>query len=107
LYRSFQEFFNDVDILICPAASVAPFPVENVYVDEVAGIHMATYIRWVAITYAITLSSHPVTVIPAGLGPTSMPFGIQIVGRARDDVGTLVAAAAIEAAMANDPLLAR
>jgi len=107
LYRSFQEFFRDVDILICPAASVPPFPVEDVYVEQVSGVRMATYIRWVAITYVVTLSSHPVTVIPAGLGPTGMPFGIQIVGRARDDVGTLAAAAAIEAAMAGDPSLAR
>jgi len=107
LYRSFQGFFKDVDILICPAASVAPFPVDNVYVEEVSGVRMATYIRWVAITYAVTLSGHPVTVIPAGLGPTGLPFGLQIVGRARDDVGTLAASAAIEAAMASDPLLAR
>lgn len=107
LYRSYQEFFKDIDILICPAASVAPFPVENVYAEEVGGVRMATYIRWVAITYAVTLSGHPVTAIPAGFGPTGMPFGLQIVGRSRDDVGTLAAAAAIESAMASDTHLAR
>jgi len=107
LYRNFEAFFRDIDILICPAASVVPFPVTDVYVAEVDGRRMETYIRWVAITYAITLSSHPVTVIPAGLGPTSMPFGLQIVGRSRDDIGTLAAAAAIEAQFGRDPVLAR
>jgi Asp-tRNA(Asn)/Glu-tRNA(Gln) amidotransferase A subunit family amidase len=107
LFRSFQAFFRDIDILVCPAASVAPFPVNDVYVGEIAGRRMESYIRWVAITYAITLSSHSVTVIPAGLGPTNLPFGIQIVGRHRDDVGTLAAAAAIEGGLARDPMLAR
>ena len=99
--------FREIDFLICPAASVVPFPVTDVYVGEVDGRRMETYIRWVGITYAITLSSHPVTVIPAGLGPTNMPFGLQIVGRSRDDIGTLAAAAAIEAQLAQDPMLAR
>ena len=47
---------------------------------------METYVRWVGTTYAATLSSHPVRVIPAGLGPTNMPFGLQIVGRNRHDI---------------------
>jgi len=38
--------------------------------------------------------------------PTNMPFGLQIVGRSRDDIGTL-AAAAIEAQLAKDPMLAQ
>lgn len=107
IFRSFEAFFREIDILICPAASVVPFPVENLYVKEVDGRQMETYIRWVGIAYAITLSSHPATVIPAGLGPTRMPFGLQIVGRGRDDVGTLAAAAAIEARLARDGVLAR
>lgn len=107
LLRNFKALFQDIDILVCPAAAVFPFPVERVYVEEVDSVRMASYIRWVAIAYAVTLSSHPVTVIPAGLGPSGLPFGIQIVGRHRDDVGTLAAAAAIEAQLARDPTLAR
>ena len=37
LFRKFQTFFEDVDVLICPAAAVAPFPVDEVYVKEVGG----------------------------------------------------------------------
>jgi len=36
-----------------------------------------------------------------------MPFGLQIVGRSRDDLGTLVVAAATEAQLAQDPKLTR
>jgi Asp-tRNA(Asn)/Glu-tRNA(Gln) amidotransferase A subunit family amidase len=107
LVRGFQKFFEDVDLLICPAASVPPYPVEEVYVAEIDGERLPSYITWISITYAITLTTHPATVIPCGLGPTSLPFGIQIVGRFRDDAGTLAAAAAIEAALADDPAYCR
>jgi Asp-tRNA(Asn)/Glu-tRNA(Gln) amidotransferase A subunit family amidase len=103
LLRRFQRFFAEFDVLICPAASVVPFPVEDTTVAEIDGEAMATYITWIAVTYAITLSTHPATVIPCGLGPSGMPFGLQIVGRNRDDAGTLAVAAALEAALAEDP----
>jgi amidase len=107
LVRRFQGFFDDFDLLICPAASVPPYPVEEVYVAEIDGQRLPSYITWISITYAITLTTHPATVIPCGFGPTGLPFGIQIVGRFRDDAGTLAAAAAIEAALADDPAYCR
>jgi amidase len=103
MFRRFQAFFEDFDVLICPAASVVPYPVEEVYVSEIDGETLPSYITWISITYAITLTTHPSTVIPCGLGPTGLPFGLQIVGRNRDDAGTLAVAAAIEAALAGDP----
>jgi len=107
LYRKFQTFFEAVDLLICPAAPVAEFSVDEVYVKQVGGVAMASYIRWIALNYAITLSTHATTVLPAGLGPTGMPFGIQLVGRHLDDAGTLAIAGALEAEFAKDPELAR
>ncbi len=107
LFRRVGRFFRDVDLLICPAAPVVPFPVGTVYPAEIDGVAMDTYIRWVALSYAITLTTHPATVIPCGRGPTGLPFGIQLVGRHRDDAGTLAIAAALEARLAGDPVLAR
>jgi len=107
LYRRMQDFFGAFDLLICPSASVAPFPVEDVAVAHIDGEAMATYITWIAITYALTLTTHPVTTIPCGPGPTGLPFGLQIAGPARADVWTLAAAAALEAAQAGDAALAR
>jgi Asp-tRNA(Asn)/Glu-tRNA(Gln) amidotransferase A subunit family amidase len=107
IVRDFQTFFANIDLLICPAASAVPFPVEQLFVSHINGEKLDTYITWCAIASAITLTTHPATVIPAGLGPTGMPFGLQIVGRYRDDAGTLAAASALEVALAADPELAR
>ncbi|BCJ90649.1 amidase [Terrihabitans soli] len=107
IVRNFQAFFADIDLLICPAASAVPFPVEQLFVSHINGEKLDTYITWCAIASAITLTTHPATVIPAGLGPSGMPFGLQIVGKYRDDAGTLSAAAALEAAFAEDAELQR
>lgn len=107
IIRRFQRLFDEVDVLICPAASALPFPVEQLFVGEIDGVKLDTYITWCAIAYAITLATNPATAIPCGLGPTGLPFGVQVVGRYRDDLGTLRAAAGIEAAFATDPELAR
>jgi len=103
LMRRFQTLFERFDLLICPAASVPPFPVEQTYVGEIDGETLRSYISWIGITYALTLTSHPITALPCGLGPTGLPFGLQIVGRMREDAGTLAAAAAIEAALQAEP----
>lgn len=102
LYRRFQGFFDDIDLLICPAAAAVPYPVDDLAVLEIDGETLATYVTWLAITYAITLTGHPATVIPCGLGPTGMPIGLQLVGRAGDDRGTLAIARALEATLAAD-----
>jgi amidase len=107
IVRRFQRWFAGIDLLICPAASAVPFPVEQLFVSEINGETLDTYITWCALAYAITLTTYPATAIPCGLGPTGMPFGIQVVGRYHDDAGTLAAAAALERALARDPELAR
>ena len=56
IYKRFMAFFKDVDVLICPAASVSPFPHSQLFVEEINGEKMPTYMRWLAITYAPTLA---------------------------------------------------
>ncbi|MDQ0511838.1 amidase [Ancylobacter amanitiformis] len=46
-----------------------------------------------------TLLHVPALSVPAGLGPSGLPVGVQVVGRIGDDVGTLAAAAFIEDAL--------
>lgn len=97
IYRRFQEFFEDVDVLLCPGNSVPPFPVEQLYCDEINGQKTANYVEWLGIASAITLTGHPVTLIPTGLDHTGMPFGMQVVGpRRHADRFTIGIAAAIE-----------
>ncbi len=107
LYRRFVALLDEVDILICPACSVSPFPHSQWAVSEIDGQKMETYIRWMAITYGMTMTIHPIAVIPCGLDPHGLPFGIQIVGRYQGDAELLAIAHSLEVAMARDKDLAR
>ncbi len=107
IYRRFLELFEEIDVLICPACSVSPFPHAQLSVTEINGSKMDTYMRWLAISYGITMTTHPVAVLPCGVDSKGLPFGIQLVGRYRGDADLLNAAHSLEQAMAADPELAR
>ncbi|OLL29130.1 amidase [Burkholderia sp. SRS-W-2-2016] len=96
LFQRLDTLLQRYDVLICPASIVLPFPVEMRDVREAAGRHFDTYIDWLAITYALTLTGMPVIVIPCGMSASGLPVGIQIVGRVRGEAALLSAARAIE-----------
>ena len=74
-----------------------PFPVEQLYCDEINGKKTANYVEWLGIASAITLTGHPVTLIPIGLDHTGAPLGMQVVGpRRHADRFTIGVASAIE-----------
>ncbi len=107
VFRAFQDFFRDVDVLITPTVAVPPFPVEQLTIKEINGEPLRTYFHWLAMTYAITNTGHPAISIPSGLDATGTPLGLQIVGPHHGDKFVLEVAAAIEAHMAGDPSIAR
>jgi amidase len=86
------------DVLAAPAAQVAPFPAEQEYPAEVAGVAMPHYLGWMRACSRITVSSHPVAAVPAGFTAGGLPVGLQLVGRHRGDRRLLEHAAAWEAA---------
>ncbi len=96
LYHRITAFFETHDLLVCPAASIAPFPVDQRYVTEIDGVPCETYIDWFAITFALTMTSCPVAVIPCGFTEAGLPVGIQIMGRPRGEAALLRAALRIE-----------
>ncbi len=107
LYRAAQSFFEEFDVLICPAAAVSPFPWSQLYVEEIDGQRLRTYFHWLALTYGLTLLAHPVAVIPCGLDAHGMPFGIQICGAKNADRFVLGVAHALEQVFAAHPETAR
>lgn len=107
IYRRFLALMDEVDVLICPACAVSPFPHEEWSITHINSAPMDTYMRWLALTYAITMTTHPVAVIPCGVDHKGLPFGIQIVGRYQDDARLLQIAHSIEQAFAADRALAR
>jgi amidase len=107
LYKRVLAFFDEVDVLICPAASVSPFPHAQRYVDTINGESMPTYMRWLAITYAVTTAIPAAAVIPCGVDHLGMPFGIQIVGPNGSDALVLEVAHALEQVLAENRETAR
>ncbi len=107
LAKRFAEFFDGVDVLISPAASVSPFPHNRLFVEEINGDMMETYMRWLAIAYAPTMALACAAVLPCGLDHAGMPFGIQIVGPMGSDAKVLEIAYALDQVLAQDKTTAR
>ena len=96
LFDRVVEFFRRFDYLVCPAAQVAPFPVETDWVREIDGVRLATYVDWMAVCYAITVTGCPAIAVPAGFTPDGLPLGIQIVAPPKCDFEALQLAQAYE-----------
>jgi amidase len=107
LYWKFQDFFEDIDVLICPGVTVLPFPYDQLYPTEIDGQKTTNYVHWAALTSALTVVGHPVVAMPCGLDSQGTPFGIQVVGPMYQDRFTLGVAHALEQLFRPDPRLAR
>ncbi len=107
LHKEMDRFFNEFDLLICPGATVGPFPVEDLYVGTIDGEDMDTYVTWAGLTNALSTTGNPVVALPCGRDEERMPFGFQIVGPRRSDAFLLRVAKALEQEFKSDPELAR
>ena len=96
LYKAFQVFFDDIDLLIVPGNAVSPFRIDDGIPKMVGGKAMENYVDASLIRSALTLTGHPVIAVPAGVDSHGMPFGVQIVGKRRGDLNLLAAAHALE-----------
>jgi amidase len=100
LYQRYVEFFDDFDVLICPTAAVSPFPHEQLSVTEINGEAMPSYMRWVALAYALTVALPVVVALPCGVDHNGMPFGIQVAGPNGSDAMVIEVAHALEQVLA-------
>ena len=105
LYHKMMAFFETHDVLVCPAASIAPFPVEQRYVEEIDGKPCETYIDWFSITFALTMTACPTISVPCGFTSDGLPVGVQLVGRPRGEAALLRAAKHFETAAGIAPQL--
>ena len=107
LMQRVNAFFDDWDILIAPAASVSPFPHAQLFVEEIDGEKMPTYMRWLALAYAPTMALCCAAALPCGRDDKGLPFGLQIIGPRGSDLRVLQVALALEQAFATDSVTAR
>jgi Asp-tRNA(Asn)/Glu-tRNA(Gln) amidotransferase A subunit family amidase len=107
IYRAYQTFFAQCDVLMSPTITLSPRPWSELYPAEIDRTPTKSYFHWLALAYAVTLAGHPALSLPIGVDEAGMPFGLQIVGPRGGDAIVLSVAASLEAAFADDPALCR
>ena len=90
------EFFKTYDLLLAPATIVPPFPIENRYAAECAGVKFDNYVEWLAIVYAVTLICSPAMSIPCGFTASGLPVGLQVIAAPRGEAQLLAGAKVLE-----------
>ena len=103
IFELAAEFMSDYDLLICPAASVLPFPVEERYVGYGDGLPPSDYYRWLSIAAAVSVTTLPVITIPCGWTETGLPVGIQLIGRPHGELQLFSMASHIEQVLGISP----
>jgi amidase len=97
--KNINKFLETYEFLVLPVTQVVPFPVEIEYPTEINGKKMRSYLEWMEIVYAITLTGLPAISVPCAFTRDGLPVGLQIVGRRNDDFGVLQLANAFEKAV--------
>lgn len=92
-----HRWFQNWDLLLTPAVSVAAFPAERL-IPEHWPQHDWDWLMWAEFSYPFNFSWNPAANVPCGFTSDGLPVGLQIVGRRSDDLGVLQAAAAFEQA---------
>lgn len=91
-------FFETYDVLVCPTVLAPPFDVDVRYLDEMDGREFPTYISWLIMTFALTLTGCPAISVPCGFTDSGLPVGIQIMAPWKDEGYLLSVASAFEEA---------
>ncbi|MDE0374098.1 MAG: amidase family protein, partial [Rhodospirillales bacterium] len=90
--EDFRHAFQDVDVLLTPTTPSSAFP-EGAKTDD----PLAMYVNDI-FTVPASLAGLPAISVPAGLDEDGLPLGLQLVGRAFDEVTLLQAATVLEVA---------
>jgi aspartyl-tRNA(Asn)/glutamyl-tRNA(Gln) amidotransferase subunit A len=92
--EAMRAFLEPYDLLLTPTLPVTAFEAGADRPARSAGESLS----WTPFTYPFNLTGQPAATVPCGFASDGLPAGLQIVGRWRDDVTVLRAAAAFEAA---------
>ena len=98
LYYRTAAFFERYDILASPTVLVPPFDIEQRYVEEAGGVAFDTYISWLIMSFALTLTACPSVSVPCGFTSSGLPVGLQLMAPRADEHALLSAAALFEQA---------
>ncbi len=96
LWQQMLGFFTQYDLIALPTVPVKPFPAATAYPTEINGREMKSYIDWIMLTYAFSVTGLPAISIPCGLTKDGFPVGLQIAGKPGGERELLIAAACFE-----------
>ena len=96
-YRELLDLFGQYDFLVLPTAQVFPFDKSVHWPEEINGVEMDTYHRWMEVVIGATLAGLPVVNVPAGFDEAGRPMGMQVMGPFGEDRRVLEFAMAYEA----------
>jgi amidase len=99
---AFLAALESFDVALTPVTNGPPAPVGHFQVGGVEAI-ADTMLAWSAPTPWANLTGQPAVSLPSHLDSDGLPYGVQIVGRRRDDAALLALAAQLEhSALWND-----
>ena len=96
LIAALADYFENHDLLVSAAAIVPPFPVEQRFVAKLGDHQFESYIDWLSITFAISITGCPAMSLPCGFDENGLPMGLQLIGPPRGEAQLLAAALQIE-----------
>ncbi|MGO4907044.1 amidase [Pseudorhodobacter sp. W20_MBD10_FR17] len=97
-YARAAGLFDQFDALVLPAAQVWPFPAEWRWPQDINGVAMDTYHRWMEVVVPASLIGLPALALPAGFGANGLPMGVQLMGRSGTDAEVIAMGQAYHAA---------
>jgi amidase len=97
-YEAFVSLFETHDFLAVPTAQLFAFDAKTHWPEEIAGKQMDSYLRWMEVCGAITMTGCPALAVPAGFDVQGRSMGIQIVGKPRREIDCLKIANAYDSA---------
>jgi amidase len=104
VFANASSFMQDYDLLICPAAIIPAYPVEERLPGYSDGVEYSEYYRWLAICCAITTTTLPVITLPCGKTDSGLPIGLQLIGKPHGELQLFAFASYIEQIFTWDPL---
>ncbi|RFP87592.1 amidase [Rhodobacteraceae bacterium 63075] len=79
-FKAAARLFETYDALVLPTTQLWPFPAAWRYPEEIAGVQMDSYHRWMQVVVPVSLIGLPCINMPLRLGPNGLPAGMQLFG---------------------------
>lgn len=97
-YQHMLSLFEAHDFLALPVSQVWPFDIAERWPQQIKGVAMDTYHRWMEVVIYATFAGLPCISVPVGFDARGLPMGLQLIGKPRGDFELLQLAHAYEQA---------